>query len=110
MSTTENNWINKANCKDEDINIFFPLRYTSTTVSYAFKCCQDCKVKEQCLYEAMTTESYGIWSSTTEQQRSNLLRRFFDGKVRNITIDGIKKIIDNNYYSTSIPFIPKSKY
>lgn len=110
MSTNKDSWISKANCKNEDINIFFPLRYTSATVSYAFKCCQNCKVKAECLYEAMTTESHGIWSATTEHQRSNLLYKVFKGNTKNITMDAIKEIIDNDYYSTSISFVRKSKY
>jgi len=110
MSINKENWIHKANCKDEDINVFFPLRYTPATVSYAFKCCQSCTVKQECLYEAMITESHGIWSTTTEQQRSNLLHKVFKGNTKNVTLVGVKDIIDNNYYSTSIPFVRKSRY
>ena len=110
MSIKKQSWISKANCLNEDINIFFPLRYTSSTVSYAFKCCQTCIVKEECLYEAMTTESHGIWSGTTEHQRSNILHKAFQGNTKNITMDKIKEIINNDYYSTSISFVRKSRY
>ena len=110
MSINKQSWILQANCANEDINIFFPLRYTSSTVSHAFKCCQTCKVKKECLYEAMITESHGIWSGTTEHQRSNLLHKVFQGNTKNITIDKIEEIIDNDYYLASTSFIRKSRY
>lgn len=110
MFKNKETWINKANCKNEDINIFFPLRYTPTTVSHAFKCCQNCVVKKECLYEAMITQSYGIWAGTTENQRSHLLSTIFKNNIKNITMDQIKKIIENDYYPTSIAPVRKSKY
>ena len=98
MSTKDVSWFHQANCKNEDISNFFPLRYNASTVSYAFSCCKDCLVKEECLYQAMVTQSIGIWAGTTEHQRSNLLYKIFKNKIQNITMKIIKEIIQNNYY------------
>lgn len=110
MSLKDPAWTKQANCKDEDINAFFPLRYTASTVSYAFNCCKNCPVKEECLYEAMVTQSHGIWGGTTEHQRYNLFYKVFKDNTKNITIKGIREIIQNNYYLTPITFVRKSKY
>lgn len=95
-------WMQEASCIEQSLDIFFPNRYTENTVSKPFSVCEQCSVRCECLYEAMTTESVGIWGKTTDYQRSVIMSRFFNDNPKNINIDTIFQIVENNNYSIPI--------
>lgn len=99
-------WMEEASCIDQNLDIFFPNRYTESTVSKPFSVCDKCAVRAECLYEAMITESVGIWGKTTDYQRSIILSKFFNDNSKNIDIDTIIQIVENDNYSIPI----SSKY
>jgi WhiB family redox-sensing transcriptional regulator len=63
-------WRADANCKDVDVNLFFPERGDGSTVMYAKQVCRGCTVRLQCLQFAVNNnETIGIWGGTSERQR-----------------------------------------
>lgn len=102
MFVTKQPWMDQSLCRNENLTIFFPSRYTENNVAKPFSICKNCPVKIQCLQYAYSTDSMGIWSSTTEYQRNIILVNYVKKKSRKITLSDAKKIIDNNYYSVSI--------
>jgi hypothetical protein len=103
-------WMQESSCNEEDTTVFFPNRYTEATVAKPFALCDTCLVKADCLYEAMITDSVGIWGGTTEYQRLMLLSKLFNDNSKNINMKAIIKIIENNYYSIPISSRYEQKY
>jgi len=80
---TGESWRSKANCKDADLNIFFPTDEDGEWIddlpvkdepgnpgSY----CLHCKVQEQCLEYAVENDIvHGIFGGTNEIQRKRLI-------------------------------------
>jgi WhiB family transcriptional regulator, redox-sensing transcriptional regulator len=63
-------WWERANCLGEDVELFFPDRYTSPRYIQAAKnICHDCEVRIECLEVALETDSLGIWAGTDEKER-----------------------------------------
>ena len=64
-------WRADANCKDVDVNLFFPERGDNgSTVVYAKQVCRGCSVRTECLQFAIDNhEDIGIWGGTSERQR-----------------------------------------
>lgn len=89
------NSFNDAACKDLNPNIFFPTRYTKNTLAYASAICDQCSLQVECLFEAVTTSSVGIWAKTTDFQRSDLINTFFKGDSKNFTLKNSQKVVKN---------------
>lgn len=66
-------WIEQANCRGVDPELFFPARGES--VKKARAVCKGCVVRGKCLdYALVHGEKYGIWGGTTEKERRRLRR------------------------------------
>jgi len=95
-------WMNQSSCRNENLEIFFPNRYTDNNVAKPFSVCKNCPVKVQCLQYSYATDSIGIWGGTTEYQRNVILVNYFKKKPKKLTLSDARQIIDNDYYSVSI--------
>lgn len=67
------NWRDRAACRDEDMNLFFPGRGQSPTE--AKKICRGCDVKDACLQLALATEEYdsdryGVFGGMSANERT----------------------------------------
>lgn len=63
-------WVDDAQCKGMDHNIFFPARGCHSRLVEAVKICDECSVVEQCLEYALTTkQDVGIWGGKSTRQR-----------------------------------------
>ncbi len=66
-------WIEQANCRCVDPELFFPARGGSTKEAKAV--CKGCVVRDKCLNHSLVQgERFGIWGGTTEQERRRLRR------------------------------------
>ncbi len=66
-------WIEQANCRGVDPELFFPARGKPTRDAKAL--CKGCVVREECLdYALAHGERWGIWGGTTERDRRRLRR------------------------------------
>jgi WhiB family redox-sensing transcriptional regulator len=72
-------WGQRAACRTEDPDIFFPVSYTESIQSVARRLarargiCGRCPVIDECLDYAITTDQpEGIWAGTTPKQRREL--------------------------------------
>jgi WhiB family redox-sensing transcriptional regulator len=69
-------WLDDANCKGMDPNLFFPERGDSFTVRAAKAVCHACKVEHECLEYALDThERFGILGGESERQRRAILAK-----------------------------------
>ena len=71
--TTTFDWLNEANCKNENTSSFYAIPKTdgyADAVKEAKAICEECHVLEQCLDYAMRNEPFGIWGGMTESQRA----------------------------------------
>jgi WhiB family redox-sensing transcriptional regulator len=66
-------WRQKAACKNTDPTVFFPFKHTVRTTSEALSYCAQCEVKAECLHIAVTYNYDGIWGGSTNDQRLHLL-------------------------------------
>jgi WhiB family redox-sensing transcriptional regulator len=63
-------WMEDAECKGMDPELFFPVRGDTAGRNAALAACAECMVRERCLEHAMAhNEKVGIWGGTTERQR-----------------------------------------
>lgn len=73
------NWRNRAACRDEDPDLFFPIGTSGPALvqtEQAKAVCRRCPVREQCLEWALETgQSIGVWGGTSETERRALKRR-----------------------------------
>ena len=68
-------WIEFANCKGVDPNLFFGHKGASLKTAKAFKYCEACAVREVCLSEAMNDPHLrGVWGGTTYESRKRRRR------------------------------------
>lgn len=69
-------WRNKAACRTEDPELFFPAGATcARQITEAKSVCHRCPVTADCLRWAMDTgQHYGIWGGLSEEERLVLLR------------------------------------
>lgn len=69
-------WRERAACRDEDPELFFPIGATGPALDQAERAkavCRRCPVIDQCLAWALTTgQDAGIWGGLTEQERREL--------------------------------------
>ena len=69
-------WLEKAECRGSDPELFFPSKLDSVQVLVALQLCMTCQVQNECFEVAssdLTIE--GIWGGTTQDQRKQLSRR-----------------------------------
>ena len=73
------NWRNRAACRTEDPDLFFPIGASGPALlqtEQAKAVCRRCPVREQCLQWALDTgQSIGVWGGTSETERRALKRR-----------------------------------
>jgi WhiB family redox-sensing transcriptional regulator len=65
-------WLNHANCRGRDTELFFTPGPASARVKAI---CQACPVAQPCLDLAMRSGALGVWAGTTHNERRNLRRR-----------------------------------
>ncbi|MER6615451.1 WhiB family transcriptional regulator [Streptomyces xantholiticus] len=72
-------WRDKAACRDEDPDLFFPIGTSGPALlqeAEAKAVCDRCTVREPCLRWAMETgQDLGVWGGTSETERRKLKRR-----------------------------------
>lgn len=72
-------WQNRAACKREDPELFFPIGTTGPAllrIEEAKKVCKSCEVREQCLAWALEAgHDHGVWGGMSEEERRTLKKR-----------------------------------
>lgn len=72
-------WQNRAACRDEDPEIFFPIGDTGPAllqIEDAKAVCRRCDVADRCLDWAMAAdEQAGVWGGMSESERRSLKQR-----------------------------------
>jgi WhiB family redox-sensing transcriptional regulator len=75
----EMNWRQRAACREEDPELFFPAGTgleATLQAEEAKAICRRCSVKRDCLEWALwTDQEYGVWGGLTEQERRALKRK-----------------------------------
>jgi WhiB family redox-sensing transcriptional regulator len=71
-------WVQRARCKDEDPELFFPIGTTGPAaeqIQRAKAVCAQCPVRQECLDWALATgQDAGVWGGTSEEER-RVMRR-----------------------------------
>jgi WhiB family redox-sensing transcriptional regulator len=71
-------WVHRAQCKDEDPELFFPIGNTGPAalqIASAKAVCAQCDVRMECLEWSMTTgQDAGVWGGLSEEERRALRR------------------------------------
>ena len=68
----DRSWADFANCTSCDVEELFS---TSTAQRELRDLCQDCRVRLECLADALQSNmKYGLWGGLTERERRQLLR------------------------------------
>src|SRR5918992_1347202 len=79
-------WRNRAECLDEDPELFFPIGNTGPAIlqiEEAKQVCRRCEVREQCLAWALEAgQDHGVWGGLSEDERRALKRRNARARVR----------------------------
>jgi len=73
----ETQWRSFASCKNLDTSLFFPIsigKYNKSEINQLLDLCDSCPVAANCLHEAISTQSIGIWARTTNVQREAFLK------------------------------------
>lgn len=73
-------WRNKAACRDEDPELFFPLntntKQGAEQIKEAKAVCNRCEVIGECLLWAMeNSQDSGVWGGMSEDERKTLRKR-----------------------------------
>ncbi|MFF6982960.1 WhiB family transcriptional regulator [Streptomyces sp. NPDC008343] len=72
-------WRDRAGCRHEDPDLFFPIGTSGPTLlqtEQAKAVCRRCSVREECLRWALDTEQFiGIWGGKSEDERRALRQR-----------------------------------
>jgi WhiB family redox-sensing transcriptional regulator len=81
-------WRHKAECLDEDPELFFPIggntAWALVQQEEAKQVCRRCDVREQCLAWALEAgQDHGVWGGLSEDERRALKRR--NGRQRTRT-------------------------
>ncbi len=67
-------WVDRANCRGIDSQLFYPDRGEPTR--QAKEVCRGCEVRDDCLDYALTSgQKFGIWGGTSERERRSLRSR-----------------------------------
>lgn len=79
MDAQDRDWRDRAACRDEDPELFFPTGTTGPAlqqIDAAKAICARCPVLSECLAFALETgQDYGIWGGLTPEERRALRRR-----------------------------------
>lgn len=85
--TNTRNWRDRAACRTEDPEIFFPVGETGPAqlqILEAQTVCRRCPVTNACFAWAIETgQEHGIWGASTEADRKNHRRRRRDAARKN---------------------------
>jgi WhiB family transcriptional regulator, redox-sensing transcriptional regulator len=72
-------WRHRAECRNEDPELFFPIGNTGPAllqIEDAKSVCRRCPVIDQCLQWALEAgQDFGVWGGMSEQERLALKRR-----------------------------------
>ncbi|WP_239311128.1 MULTISPECIES: WhiB family transcriptional regulator [unclassified Frankia] len=72
-------WRHSALCRDEDLEIFFPIGTTGLAeqqIKQAKAVCRRCAITNDCLSWALETgQVAGVWGGLTEEERRTLKRQ-----------------------------------
>jgi hypothetical protein len=64
-------WRDRAACRGEDVNLFFPEDGARCADAKAI--CAGCPVRVQCLMHALSfPERHGVWAGLAERERRNM--------------------------------------
>jgi WhiB family redox-sensing transcriptional regulator len=84
-------WMNKANCKNMDVNIFFP-ELAATYDPFIREVCNSCPVIEKCLWYANETRAdTGMFAAMSPSERQNWRRK------NNVQLGMSKEDWDNRF-------------
>lgn len=79
MDSQDRDWRDRAACRDEDTELFFPTGTTGPAlpqIDEAKAICARCPVSSDCLNFALQTgQDYGIWGGLTAEERRAQRRR-----------------------------------
>ena len=79
MDSQDRDWRDRAACRDEDTEVFFPTGTTGPAlqqIDEAKAICARCPVISNCLNFALQTgQDYGIWGGLTAEERRAQIRR-----------------------------------
>lgn len=71
-------WVQRARCKDEDPELFFPIGTSGPAleqIENARAICMQCEVREDCLDWALASgQDAGVWGGTSEEERKAMRR------------------------------------
>lgn len=74
--TRHMDWRDRALCRDEDPEMFFPVSTAGSAAARAKAVCAACTVARQCLSWALdNSQDVGIWGGLDENERRALKRR-----------------------------------
>lgn len=63
-------WMDEANCRDMDVNLFFPEKAGGTYSPFAREVCSLCTVQEECLWYANETSAdVGMFGGMSPEER-----------------------------------------
>lgn len=76
QSELDDQWRNKAACRDTDPDLFFPVGTTGPVIEQienAKAVCKECAVKDECLeFALVTNQDSGIWGGTSEEEHRKI--------------------------------------
>ena len=71
-------WVDRAKCREEDPELFFPIGSTgpaAVQAEVAKTVCMECSVRDECLEWALTTgQDSGVWGGLAEEERRAIRR------------------------------------
>lgn len=71
-------WVQRARCRDEDPELFFPIGTTGPAaeqIERAKAVCMQCNVRPECLEWALATaQDAGVWGGLSEEERRAVRR------------------------------------
>lgn len=78
-------WIDQANCRNMDVNLFFLAEQTGANYSdFAKEVCRSCDVSQQCLdYANRNMFDYGMFGGMSPKERSR-----YRGRVDGVSSQG----------------------
>jgi hypothetical protein len=96
-TSRDSDWLQFASCIGADQNIFFPVSYTFFALERAKVYCDSCLVSLECLHAAITTDSLGIWSATTEKDRKFFVKKYIKKPSFSVTIEDVQQALEVSF-------------
>lgn len=79
ISVGRASWMSRGACRRAEPDLFFPAAYGTAAFGQAKDAkavCVHCPVKAECLaYALATSQWYGVWGGTTEDERRAMIRQ-----------------------------------